>query len=1254
MIIKSGLLVQKELVKSHIGKITYKGRHFILSEKYRLPNNAVANTLLVDTKGNLWIAGETGLFTMTDAGIKPFEIIVSDKKIKSIDINDICELHNGDFVMGTENNGLIFLNTQTHKGRIFKYNKNSTKTLINDRVRTVLEDDRGYIWIGTRYGLSIYNPKTNKFRNFSQNIIHPRSLSHNSVRDIFQDNSGGIWIATYSGGVNYYHPWNNLFNQVKEEYGIKNTLSYNKVSYLYKDNLDILWIGTEGRGLNSLNESSGLFKHYSIFKDHYVALDNIKSISKGQGNLLWIGTNGGLIKFNKKTKSLKTFIHNPSDSASLSYNQIHTTLVDRYGQLWIGTNGGGLNLYLPQSNSFKAFRKSNDSQSLISNNINHIIEDNEGLIWIGTESGIDRIDPVSMKFVRNNSTEKMKSILPPFRIIVLFEDSENYLWIGTEGNGIICLNKYNNTIERYNLESGLPDNVINSIEEDNSNNIWISTNKGISKLTLNRDSSRIKLIKVKNFNKTDGLQSNQFSYRSSFKDKLGKMYFGGIEGYNTFYPDQIKDTVLTPRVIFTNLRVNYKTVNTNDIDSPIKKSISETNNIVIKHFQKQIALTFTSLSYINPDNIYYSYMLEGLDNNWINIGKQRTISFSQLRTGSYKLRVRASDNPSVWRNQESTINITVLPPPWKTWWAYTAYSLIVLIVLGSILFYINKWLLLKNKLALEKHTKEKEKELYQKKVRFFTDVSHELRTPLTLILGPLEKLISDVKLNYKLEKQLEIVLHSLHSARKMHSLINQLLNLRKFEKGYVKLQASKGNISRFVKEMTLPFREMAKLKKINFEFLTEIESIEAWYDRPKMEIALYNLFSNAIKATPPQGNIKVTIELVNDKAGDKLPATFVKITISDDGKGISPEHIDKIFDRFYQPDNQNTGDNMGTGIGLELAMRMIKLHGGLIEVSSKLAEKANNGWTTFTVLIPLGKDHLKPSDIREEYTTSEDSSLYKVDLLSTEILKDEDYDIDLSFNGNKEKPLMMVVEDNIEVCMFIKSLFISNYRVKTAHDGKSGLEKVQKFMPDIIISDIMMPEMDGIELCRLVKTDVRICHIPVILLTARTELAFKYEGLETGADDYIQKPFSARYLAMKVKNLIEQRRLIHEHFYRNSIVKPEELALTSIDENLIRKAVSYIEKNINNPDLSVDSLSKELALSRVHLYRKIKSLTNLTAVEFIRNIRLKKAAQLFEAGKYNVEEVRFLVGFNDAHYFRTSFKKQFGLNPKDFINKFSR
>lgn len=248
--------------------------------------------------------------------------------------------------------------------------------------------------------------------------------------------------------------------------------------------------------------------------DHYVALDNIKSISKGQGNLLWIGTNGGLIKFNKKTKSLKTFIHNPSDSASLSYNQIHTTLVDRYGQLWIGTNGGGLNLYLPQSNSFKAFRKSNDSQSLISNNINHIIEDNEGLIWIGTESGIDRIDPVSMKFVRNNSTEKMKSILPPFRIIVLFEDSENYLWIGTEGNGIICLNKYNNTIERYNLESGLPDNVINSIEEDNSNNIWISTNKGISKLTLNRDSSRIKLIKVKNFNKTDGLQSNQFSYRS--------------------------------------------------------------------------------------------------------------------------------------------------------------------------------------------------------------------------------------------------------------------------------------------------------------------------------------------------------------------------------------------------------------------------------------------------------------------------------------------------------------------------------------------------------------------------------------------------------------------------------------------------------------------------------------------------------------------------------------------------------------------
>ncbi|RLD60672.1 MAG: hypothetical protein DRI95_15180 [Bacteroidetes bacterium] len=1236
---------------SGLSKIKNKKGKVTLSKSYKLIENRI-NRLFVDGTNKLWIACNTGLYLMNDENIKPFEIFISGKNITNILVNDICEIKNGDLLIGTENMGLIILNPNTHEAVNYKYLSNNKNSIINDRVRKVFEDDKGNIWIGTRYGLSIYNLANKNFINYSQNIIQQGSLSHNSVKDIYRDNSGGIWIATYAGGLNYFHPGNNMFKHVKEEFGIANTLSYNKVSYLYKDNSEVLWIGTEGRGFNSLDELKGTFKHYSNFDDHYEALDNIKSISEAIDDVLWIGTNGGLVKFDMKKESLKSFVHNPADTNSLSFNQIHTTLIDERGKLWIGTNGGGLDLFLPESNTFKHFQKNNNFESILSNNINYLLEAKDGKLWIGTESGLDCFNPVSQKFIRQDSTKQTKHIIPANKILVLYEDTDNYLWIGTEGNGLICLNKSDFSKNTYNLENGLANNVINAIEEDENKNIWISTNKGISKLSLNRNSSQIKLITVKNFYKTDGLQNNQFSYRSSLRDKMGKMYFGGFEGYNTFYPNQVKDTILTPTVVFTDFKINYKTVKLGEENSPIKKSISETKKIILQYFQRQFSLTFVGLNYINPDNVYYSYMLTGFDNQWVFTDKQRTISFTQLEAGTYDLRVRASDNPNIWGSKYSILKITVLPPPWKTWWAYLAYTIVALIIFASILFYINKWLILKNKFAFEKHSKEKEKELYQNKVRFFTDISHELRTPLTLIIGPLEKLISDVKLNYKLEKQLDIILHS---AKKMHSLINQLMNLRKFEKGHIKLHASKGNISGFVKETTLPFREMAKLKGVKFEFLSSHNQVEAWYDRTKLEIVLNNLFSNALKATSHNGNIKVTLNITKETTDHSTSSSFVKIMVEDDGKGIAPEHIANIFDRFYQPDENSVGNQLGTGIGLELTMRMVKLHGGIIKVTSSKANENNKGFTVFTILIPLGKNHLKPENIIDKYRTSEDSSLYKNELLSSELIEGqqdvENFDLESLLDENKEKPLMMVVEDNLEVCNFIKSLFIENYRVKTAHNGKKGLQEIIKFIPDIIVSDIMMPEMDGIELCRLLKTDKRTCHIPVILLTARTELTFKYEGLETGADDYVQKPFSAKYLKMKVKNLLKQRKLMQEHFYRNSIVKPEELALSSMDENLINKAVQYIEKNINDPKLNVDNLSKELALSRVHFYRKIKSITNLTAVEFIRNIRLKKAAQLLEGRTYNIDEVKFMVGINDANYFRTSFKKQFGLNPKDYAKK---
>ncbi|MDO5980195.1 two-component regulator propeller domain-containing protein [Flavivirga spongiicola] len=1221
-------------------------------ESYHDLSTIKPKCLYVDKENTIWIGAEEGLFIIKNKRLSPYKLINTKHTETIISINKIYELDNGELALATENAGLQVLNIKSQ--RIINYlrnDNNNENSLVNDRVRSIFESKKGDIWLGTRDGLSVLNHEKNRVTNFLHKSIDQNSISDNSIKDIFEDNAGGIWLATYAGGVNYYHPENSKFKHIKRDFINSNSLSSDKISFLYKDKGGVLWIGTEGSGINRYNEGNGVIKSYSNFPDHYEALDNIKAIAESNNQYLWLGTNGGLSKFDKETHTFTNFTNNPLDPNSLSYDQIHSILHDS-GILWIGTNGGGLNKFDISKNTFQVF-KSNDSESgIISDNINHLLQEKNGGLWIGTEAGIDFLLPDKLNFNRSDAFKQLQRKLNPSINNVLFSDDHNYLWIGTEGDGLISINKDKHSIQFYTRADGLPGNIVYAIEQDKKSNIWISTNKGLSKLTLNYLKDSIELVKVNNFNKKDGLQGNLFSYRSSFKDRFGMMYFGGVKGYNTFYPSQILDTSSRPSVIFTDFKINYETIKPGDKKSPLVTDITKASNITLKYDQQPFSFTYAGLQFINPNNLYYSYQLEGIDDDWVIAGKERTLTYTRLHEGSYELRIKASDNLNQWGDDYTKIAITILPPPWRSWWAYLLYVFVSILALIFAIYYTNKWFQLKNILALEKLSKEKEHELHERKVKFFTDVSHELRTPLTLILTPLEKLMDETKNNLKFNKKIRIIQNN---SRKMLLLINQLLDLRKFETGHVKLEIAEGNISKFIKETTLPFREMAKIKGMDFSYKPSKPHISFCFDRVKMEIIIYNLLSNAFKAISSHGSVEVRLEELSkkDELGDVRP--FVKIEVEDNGKGIPEKYTKSIFDRFYQSENDTQLGVNSSGIGLELTKRMVKLHQGTITVFSKMPTDTTAGKTIFTIEIPQGNIDLESKPIKREHAKGNEQSLYKTELLKSELydyqVESESRKFDEILSLGKDTPALLVVEDNKSISNLICDLFKDDFKVRTAYNGKEGWNKILENIPDIVISDIMMPEMDGLELCRMLKTDKRTCHIPVILLTARTSVTFKYEGMETGADDYVKKPFSTKYLSMRVKSLLHQRKLVQEHLFRNSVIQPKELGLNSTDEVLLTKAVKYIEENLDNPELSVENLSNHLGLSRVHFYRKIKSIANVTAVDFIKNVRLKKAIQLLESDSYSIKEVRYLTGFNDATYFRTSFKKLFGVNPSQYIKE---
>jgi ligand-binding sensor domain-containing protein/signal transduction histidine kinase/DNA-binding response OmpR family regulator len=1219
-------------------------KKLVLEDPPSFSNNVIA--LFRDRQNRIWIGTKGGLFMWEKNNFNKIELHSGLIKFENpFEIRDIKEDLNGRIWVATEEYGIYSF--EYSNGKIFnlthRYSGNSE--IISDHIRKIFID-KDILWLATLDGVCLIEKNTGKITNIAYSPSNPEGIGNSSIHDVIKDNSGGFWLATYTNGLNYYHPQNCLFPHFKRIPGMENSLSSNAITGFLEDVSGNMWISTGAAGVNYLNLHNNRFGKFLTAGKSGLSNDNVKSMSADQKGNLWIGTYKGLNLYNLTANSFTHFLHDPDNRNSLNQNQVHVVYVDQEGLVWIGMNDGIFQVYDPGKKLFKEFPE-------IGTIVNTIFEDRNGKIWIGERFGLHCLDrktqiPVDV----SDLTLKFKTQL--YDINCIGEDSKGRIWIGTQSSGIILLKS--DTGFQLSVENGLSDNTVNAILEDNSGFFWISTNKGISKITYTENEKGIPQLKSTDFTMINGLQGPQFEKHSAFKSSSGKLFFGGINGFNAFSPGDVEKYDFFPTVVLSELQVNFKNINTFIRNSPLNIPINEQNKLILKYNQRNIFLRFAGINFINPGGTYYRYMLSGTDKNWIDIGDRRTINFTFLPVGEHELRIKASTNQNIWGDDFRKLTIVVLPPWWQTWYAYSFYLVFVVFLLFVFFRYSQRWAILKNKLQMEHFEREKELELHESKLKFFTDVSHELRTPLTLILAPLEKIILHPGTNEPLNKQLTLIQRN---GNRMMQLIDQVLNLGKLETGHERLQAAEANIVDFLKEICLAFHEVALSRNINFEFRYSIEKFNVWFDRDKMEIIIYNLLSNALKNTPPGGCIEVVLTISNSGSIEGItPGNenlhYIQISVIDNGKGISEGEMKHIFDRFYTV-NKSEGNSKGFGIGLELTKRMVELHKGFIKVESQTASPLKSGITKFSVYLPVGKDHLTPEEINHDFNNSDDSNRYTHELQfhekMTNLLPFDDT-IELPKLSDKDKQTLLIVEDNPEVRAFIRDLFSENYLVEEAENGLKGWNIAVQVIPDLVISDIMMPEMDGIELCRKLKTDIRTSHIPVILLSARTTLTFKYEGLETGADDYITKPFSAQLLIIRVRNLIKQRNILRSYFHKEAILEPENVTVTSVDERLLKKAVGYITQNIENSSISVEQLSQELGLSRVHLYRKIKALTNLTAVDFIRSIRLKKAAVLLQQGKLTIKEVQNMVGFENPNYFRNCFKEQFGMSPSAYASQF--
>ena len=1118
--------------------------------------------------------------------------------------------------------GLAKFDTNTKTFEKYELNGNPNTQI---SVRTLYEDRNNNLWVGTYTGLYIISKNNNEIKKYVHNENEPKSLSQNSIYKIIEDSKGDIWIGTWAGGINYFDRKFDRFKQLGS--GPKNNLlNYKVVSAIVEDPNNNLWIGTEGGGLNVLDRKTGLFRYYTKNSNNpnSISSNNIKSMIKDRDGNLWIGTHDAGLNFLNPQKKPFVFQHFDSkniNGVNIKDYRIISLLEDKNRNIWIGTLTDGLLFYNRTLKTFTNLQKETKSIFCI------VQSSNPNKLLVGGSFGFEIVDintkkrsSISLKNDQNDSHLSQS-------VNCIYEDNNKQYWIGTEGQGLYSYDISNKKIINYGIKEGLPNEIIYGILPDSMGNLWISTNNGLSRFNL-------KTYKFENFDESDGLQGNEFNYSSFLKTTKGELVFGGQNGLNYFSPKMI-----TPNNYFPPLDIYAINVN----NKPFLQITDSVKEIKLKYDQNDFNIDFVALSFSQHNKNNYAVKLEGFDDDWKYIGNQKNAAYTNIDEGTYTFKVKSSNSNGVWNPNEKSVKIILLPAPWHTWWAYLIY----LGLMATLIYFAKKLILIRiqerNELKNEKIEKEKLEEINKLKLQFFTNISHEFRTPLTLISGPVEQLLK-VKTNDKfIKRNLDTIQRN---TKVLLQLINELLDFRKSEDGKFKLNASKDNLIPFVKNIKLSFEELARQKNINYIFSTTDEEIEVWFDKIKMNKIISNLLSNAFKFSSDNNNLFLNISTVKENENTVIKE-YVKIDIINFVKVIPEEHIKFIFERFYQLDQKDA--EIGTGIGLSLTKNLVELHKGKIEVNSS----ADKG-TCFSVYLPLGKEHLSADECVDEYDESINTISFQK---KSENLEEVDFEvIDNTIEipeFNKLVPSILIVEDNNEVRNLMKSIFGNKYNIFEAENGKDGIEMAHKYPIDLIISDVMMPIMNGFELCRQIKTDLITSHIPVILVTAKTSDIHRDEGYKMGANAYILKPFDSEILEIRVKNLLAIRNQLISKFKKDIILEPKELTITSADELFLEKSIKIVEENIKEIEFNVIGFAEQMNMSRSVLFRKMKALTGQSINEFVRTIKIKRAGQLLANTNMSIADITYEVGFNDLKYFRKCFKITFDETPSTYRLKYA-
>lgn len=1206
-----------------------------LDDPFSISSNHITG-IQVDDKNNLWISTWGGGLNLFDANSQRFIVYTHDRnKTESLASDVIRKMYksaNGDIWLGTHR-GLDKLQYHESGRYIFQHQPldpqiEQTGTHV---VLSILEDDKGQIWVGTENGgLNLINPRKGTSILYTYDPRREFSIQNNSIWSLYQDNTGIIWVGTFNKGIFKIDEQSQKFEHFRHNAHFSNSLSNDAVSCFVEDKYHNVWIGTDGGGLNYWNVKNNTFKAFTTKSKPYgLTKDAILSLLLDSKGNLWIGTwDGGVNLIRNGSNRIERFTLRHVLNKNQGSENVFSIHEDRQGRIWFSAFRDGLFAYDPADGSFLGFTHDHENpHSLSSDYVRPILEDDEGFLWIGTEGGglnkmYETNGQISFKRFENdiNNPEGISSNT----VISLLKDDEGIIWVGTF-SGLDRLDTQKEVFTKIGKKQGLPNEVIYGIQMDDEGNLWLSSNRGLSK--YNPESGE-----VQNYNTADGLQGMEFFKNSSYKLSNGEMLFGGIDGFNRFRPDQIRKNEYEPNVFFSDFKLSNQSVKVGP-ESPLKKNIRKTEKIQLNYEQNDFSFEFAVLSFSQTSKNHYAYQLVNYDKDWQHIGNRREAYYTNVPPGYYVFKVKGTNNDGKWSTKEAAVEIVISPAWYNTYWAYSLYIIVITALLvWGIQTIVNRERL-QTQLQMEHMELSKMQELDQMKSSFFANISHEFRSPLTLILGPLKAMYENLEFK-NIREQVSMMIRN---AESLLNLINQLLELSKLESGKMRLEAGEQDVAKFLKPVIHSFSSFAARKNISYKVSIPRDEILLFFDREKLEKIVVNLLSNAFKYTPEFGHVE--FELINDK--DR-----VTLVVKDDGIGIPEDEMEYIFNRYYRVRDSKNKKSKGTGIGLSLTKELVELHQGEIDLESK-----ENEGSVFIVHLKKGSDHLNPEDFanNESEYQFENQEIFKSDLQANSQPISESLE---NLEDQEKMPLILIIEDNNDIRNYIRQILEPDYRILEADNGKDGSELAFERIPDLVISDIMMPGMDGFQVCKKVKEDIKTSHIPVILLTAKASNDSALEGFEKGADYYITKPFNPKLLALRVRNVLN----IHEHIRENLLnkktlnIEPTNVKIASRDEDFIKRAVKIVEDNMSNSEFYVDDLGRELGLSRMQLYRKLKGLIGQSANEFVRSIRLKRAAQLIRQNQLTISEITYQVGFNDLQYFRDCFKKQFGVNPSEYAS----